>query len=70
LKDGEWDSGWTTPLTVGTSSEGNLDEEEDGFKTGTSTNEDSEEDEITWKADQNRWVRVSLMFVTCKLFKV
>jgi hypothetical protein len=45
---GEWGSGWTSPLTGGTSSEGNLDEE-DGFKTG-----DSEEDEITWKAEDQR----------------
>jgi len=50
--EGEWGSGWTTPLTVGTSSDGNLDED-DGFKTGNSAAGDSEEDEVTWKAEDN-----------------
>ena len=49
--DGEWCIGWTSPLTAGTSSDGNLDEE-DGFKTGNST-ADSEE-EITWKASDDQ----------------
>jgi len=50
--DGEWGSGWTSPLTAGTSSDGNLDEE-DGFKTGNSA-ADSEE-EVTWKAEDKRF---------------
>ena len=48
--DGEWGSGWTSPLTAGTSSDGNLDEEEQ-FKGG-----DSEEDDITWKAEDQRLI--------------
>ena len=50
--DGEWGSGWTSPLTAGTSSDGNLDDE-DGFKTGNSL-ADSEE-EMTWKAEDKRF---------------